>query len=303
MQILPSPVASAAPCDSTSHIENPIRLREDLEERGYVFVRGLLPEALLREVRADIANVLARAGWLDPRFDPLEARANPGVGPFVESVSPEYAPVYDRILHLESFHSLPHHPRLVRLFRDLFDEEPLLHPRHIARIVFPNATEETTPPHQDYIHIRGSKNTLTAWFPLGDCPRDLGGLMALEGSHHLGLLPFVEARGAGNKGIVIKDFKGRWVGTDYRAGDVMVFNSLTVHSGSPNQTGNCLRLSMDVRATPLSEPVHPSSLLPHMQRVTWEQIYSGWKSASNQRYWEKLNLVLAEDERTAVKGY
>ncbi len=296
LQVISTPPVTGELFDSAPWLDSPSVLREHLAERGYVFIRNLLPVDDLLGVRGDILRILDRNGWVDRNKDLMEAYAAPGVGPYAESVHPEYAPVYDQILHLESFHSLPHTPRLVKLFRDLFNEEPLLHPRHIARVIFPNSEEETTPPHQDYIHIRGTKNTLTAWFPTGDCPRELGGLIVLEGSHKKGLLPVVEARGAGHRGIVLDDPDQRWVGTDYRAGDVIVFLAMTVHAGTPNLTGNRLRLSMDIRTSPLSEPVHPSSLLPHMNRVTWDQIYSGWKSTRYQRYWERQPLVISEED-------
>lgn len=298
-QVIASPAVQGELFDSTSHLSSPEQLRDDLEKRGYVFIRGLFPLEELLNVRRDIAGVLQRNGWLDPAVDPMLALSGDGVGPYAESVHPEYAPVYDQIQHLESFHTLPHDPRLVQLFRDLFNGEPLIHPRHITRVVFPNAVEETTPPHQDYIYILGTNNTLTAWFPVGDCPRELGGLAVLEGSHQQGLLPTVAARGAGSRGILLENSGQKWVSTDFRAGDVLVFLALTVHSGLPNLTRNRLRLSMDIRTSPVAEPVHPSSLLPHMNRVTWDQIYAGWKSDRYKRYWERLNLILSSEDPLA----
>lgn len=299
LQVIATPAIQGELFDSSAHLTDPPKLRSDMEERGYVFIRGLFPPDELKSVRRDIVGVLGKNGWLDPEVDPMNAQSAPGVGPYAESVHPEYAPVYDQILHLESFHTIPHHPRLVQLFRDLFDGEPLIHPRHITRVVFPNAIEETTPPHQDYVHIRGTRNTLTAWFPVGDCPRELGGLTVLEGSHKQGLLPTVGARGAGGCGILVEEGDQNWVTTDFVAGDALVFLALTVHAGLPNLTRNRLRLSMDIRTSPVAEPVHPSSLLPHMNRITWEQIYSGWKSDRYQRYWEKMNLTISAEDPLA----
>jgi hypothetical protein len=112
----------------------------------------------------------------------------------------------------------------------------------------------------------------------------------------------VFAHGAGHRGIPVDDHNQKWVSTDFRAGDVLVFLAMTVHGGLPNLTTNRLRLSMDIRTSPLSEPVHPSSLLPHMNRVTWEQIYTGWTSVRYQYYWQNLNLNISEAAET-TPGY
>ena len=50
---------------------------------------------------------------------------------------------------------------------------------------FPQFVEHTTPIHQDFVHFQGHHDNLTCWTPVGDCPRDLGGLAVLRGSHRV----------------------------------------------------------------------------------------------------------------------
>ena len=71
--------------------------------------------------------------------------------------------------------------------------------RNIARVIFPRNTKYTTPAHQDYIHIQGTEETWTAWFPLGDCSKELGSLAILPRSHVFGILPTHTAYGAGGQ--------------------------------------------------------------------------------------------------------
>lgn len=276
--------------DATPYRNDAPRLKSLLAESGYLFFRGVLPDPELMKVRGEILDLCAQAGWLAPDSDPAEGRIREGVGPYAESLHPEYDDLYDVLQKLESFHALPHHPSLIDLLRDVFGEEVLLHPRHIARLIFPRFEQETTPPHQDYIHIKGSPETLTIWFPLGDCPFELGGLTVLSGSRRLGLLSTVEAHGAGRTGVEIGETELEWVSSEFAAGDVVMFNSHTVHAGLPNKTEDRLRISMDVRAQPASQPVHAWSLQPHMGRLTWDEIYAGWRDDRFKRYWEAFDL-------------
>ena len=106
------------------------------------------------------------------------------------------------------------------------------------RNIFPDRLEYTTKAHQDYPNVQGTTDVYTAWMPLIDCPPELGGLQVARGSHTLGVLEFGIGTGAG--GIEILDpLEGRWTGGPMRAGDVLVFHSLTVHKGSRTGATAC----------------------------------------------------------------
>ena len=53
---------------------------------------------------------------------------------------------------------------------------------------------------------------------------------------------------------IIERFGGQWLGSNYRAGDVIVFGMHTMHASTTNLS-NRFRLSCDVRYQPASEPV------------------------------------------------
>jgi ectoine hydroxylase-related dioxygenase (phytanoyl-CoA dioxygenase family) len=130
-------------------------------------------------------------------------------------------------------------------------------------VSFPQHYAFTTQPHQDFWYIRGTPETFTAWMPVGDCPRELGGLALLERSHKLGFLPHEKAIGAGGNGVRTDKLGLRWLASDFNAGDVVIFHSYMIHGALDNHTPDRLRLSLDYRYQRANEAVDPSSLKPH----------------------------------------
>lgn len=273
-------------------LHQPEALRAQAAADGYLFFRGLLEPETLQSLRRQILTLCADAGWLAPGSDPTEGIAAPGLAP-VEG-EPAFMEVYNQVNRLEDFHALAHDPALLAMLGDLFGEQPLVHARNIARIIFPQATQFTTPAHQDYIHIQGTEETWTAWIPLSDCPRELGSLAVLPGSHRSGILPTHASLGAGGLGIHTDDLPFSWAASDFAAGDVLFFHSLMVHKGLPNLTPDRIRLSVDFRYQGISQPVVASSFQPHHGQLSWEEVYRNWKSPQFQYYWRDLPLHYAE---------
>lgn len=277
---------------SNDLIGQPELLRERAENEGYLFFRGLLEAQPLLEVRRQILEVCAKHGWLEPGTEQVEGIAASGLVRVAGNA--KFNRVYSDILRLEEFHALAHQPAITGIYETLFQEPVLVHPRNIARVIFPRAENFTTPAHQDYIHIQGTTNFWTTWFSLGDCPRSLGGLAVLEGSHHAGLFEMHPARGAGGLGIDTDELEYEWVSSEMKLGDVLMFNSHTVHKGLPNVSENKIRVSVDFRYQGVSQPVVEGSLLPHEKLLSWEEIYRGWNSPELQYYWRDLPTPIVE---------
>jgi len=277
--------------ESNGALDNPEELKNRARRDGYLFFRGLLKEDALLTVRRHILELCQKAGWLEKGSDAMGGRAVPGVA-YVEP-QPEFMVVYDEVMKLESFHSLAHEPVILDICRKVFSEEVLIHARNIARIIFPQNTEFTTPSHQDYIYIQGTPDTYTAWIPLSDCPKELGGLSVMVGSHRAGIFKVRAALGAGGAGIDTENLPYSWTEGDYRLGDFILFHSMTVHKGLPNLTTSSMRLSVDYRYQGRSQPLVESSMQPHYGKLSWEEIYKGWKSTKFQYFWKdfKLNYV------------
>jgi hypothetical protein len=77
------------------------------------------------------------------------------------------------------------------------------------------------------------------------------------------------------------------------AGDVLTFESQTIHKALSNNTPN-IRLSADFRYQPASAPVTEDSLLTHGNFIDWDQVYAGWSDEYPRYYWRRNSLDLAE---------
>lgn len=240
-------------------------LRAAMNEQGYLFFRGLIPEEAVLRVRRDIFELCREAGWLDPSRDMMDGIAAPGHKPLQEGM-PEYTKVYRQVLRLPSFHEFPAHLSLMNIAQKLLESEVFIHPRRIGRVTFPNFLSATTPPHQDHFYIRGAVETYSCWTPLGECPRELGGLAILPESQRQGFLDHtVTTSGVGGSGVPIDENQVTWHNSDFGIGDALFFHSYTIHKAMPNLTSDRLRLSTDNRYQRPKDDIDPGALKPHME--------------------------------------
>ena len=210
--------------DSTELLADPAALQARAAEDGYLFFKQRLPKDEVLAMRAEMLAVVEKHGWRQPGQDALGGLIDyDAINRLTEEEMHRTdvgvtADAYHDVQKLERFHRLPHHPRLLEIYRTLFGREVLVHPRHIARMVTPHTCMVPTPPHQDFPYIQGSAQTWTCWFPVGDCPKPLGGLMVLRGSHTQGYLPVQPARGAGGFAVPLCPSETEWMEGEYEAG-------------------------------------------------------------------------------------
>lgn len=283
--------------DSTPLLGDKSALLERAGHDGYLFFRGLLPRDLVLQLREQMLQVVDSFGWRVANQDKLGGRIDLEALNRVpdESMREDIGvskEAYCEAQKLELLHSLPHHPKLIALYRELFGDEVLVHPRHIARMITGHRCMVPTPVHQDFPLIQGTDKTWTCWIPLGDCPRSMGGLTVLRGSHKQGYMPISRVKGPGSIAAQLCEHETDWVEVDYEAGDILTFPAFTAHRALPCQDKSLIRLSLDVRFQPKSEPIAPKSLLTHCE-LTWETIYEGWQSNDLQYYWKKENPTMA----------
>jgi hypothetical protein len=253
-------------------------LRARLAEDGFLFFRGLLPADDVQQVRGGVFAALGAAGWL---ADSATVEVPVPTAAAVREGGAGYFDAYIGIQRLQAFHELAHHHALTGLMELILDDPLLVHPRKIARTSLPQ-DDEYTRPHQDFRLIQGSVDTLTCWVPLGDCPVSLGSLRMLRGSHLGGLIDADAGKGPGGLQVEVEDDDPRWCTSDYRAGDAIVFTSLTVH-GALRNNEHRLRFSADFRYQSLLEPVLAASLDPHYapQVPDWSTLTRGWTSPTS----------------------
>ena len=275
--------------DSRDILDNGAELQKRMERDGYLFISDLLPGETIEHLRRKQLGIGLEEGWV--RADaPLEDGIADLNGFGVEP-EPEYMRVIGRMSSLQEFYALAHHPSLIGMLERMLGETVLPHAKVIGRCLFPQRKAFTTPPHQDYVFIRGTAETYTAWIPLHDLPPEMGGLQIAAGSHKNGIYDYKPALGAGGMGIN-ESLEDSWVNNPFKQGDVLIFHSMVVHKGVPC-TGERLRLSIDARYQRLSEPIGPGNLTPHAGG-SWEQIYADWPSDDLKYYWKEWNLEDSE---------
>jgi hypothetical protein len=249
-------------------------LRARMAEDGYLFMPGLLNVERLRAARQYVVDQLAELGLLDDRFPRMEAVTRPGgQGGFMPDKLAQRNPALLDVLYAGPMME----------FHERFLGGPV---RHYDFTWFRcvGAGGSGTYPHTDVVYMgRGTFHLYTSWTPIGDVPVEVGGLMILEGSHrqreklanylsrdvdvYCTNRPDAEAIASGQKnwqdwdGRLSSDpvslrekLGGRWLTTDFRMGDVLVFGMATVHASLDNHS-NRFRLSSDSRYQLASEPV------------------------------------------------
>ena len=243
--------------------------RSRLEDDGFVVLKGLLPSEDVVEAAALVLDAYKAKGTiLEPTgSDTLRRDCGLGCVPFTEG--------RNELTHADAMLKVVEAPKLQQFFKRLFGEEAATFDYKWLRGV-PRGV--ATGCHLDRVYMgRGSERLMTAWIPLGrKTPLDLGGLVMLEGSHKT-TGPFaplhatygnmdVERDGLAGTGWFSEDpreissrFGGdaRWLAPPYyEAGDVVVFGLRTLHMSTANLTDR-VRLSVDVRFQPASDPVDP----------------------------------------------
>ncbi len=271
-------------------LDQPEALRDRLAADGYLFFRGVIPVDRLMDLRDQITRILANQGWIEDGERRMEAIAQ---GRPRREGQPKFFRAHDKIVKLEALHAMAHEPALLNVMRRALGDTAFPHPLSIVRLIFPDSPELSTPPHQDYPNNQGTPNLTAAWMPLGDCRIEDGSLAIMEGSHRFGVLPLKFHLGAGNRRAVLNEqLDGlRWVGADFKAGDIVLFPSLTVHKAMDNHNSRSMRLSVDFRFQLEGEALTEGCLQPHFQRVSWDDIYADWASDELKYYWRDKDFV------------
>ena len=262
-------------------------VRDALDSHGYLLVRELLPHEDLRQLLGQIIHILSAEGWLLPEHSALERIAD--VNAACGDPDPSFKRTYEQVFNLEEFHRLAHHLALRQVMEQLVGPRLLIHPKPIARLIFPNCERFMIHAHQDHKGIGGDPESFTAWMALHDCPAELGPLHILEDSHRFGLQSADPETGCISRETARG---GNWVSGQINAGDVVIFHSLTVHAASPN-ISNQLRISMDCRFQDYARVLDPSTLVfPGSSKGgrSWETTYANWRSAELKYFWKRFPL-------------
>jgi hypothetical protein len=231
--------------DAAVFLDNGARLRSMAARDGFLYFRGLLQPHVVLALREAVLEFASGAGWLDAAAPVREARAAPGrrVGDYHD---PDWVRLQAHVQTRSEMWAVGDSVDIHRTLRDV-DGRPsylFLSTANTCRVFSPHP-DMATRPHQDAYYVRMIADFWTAWLPLGDCPRELGGLALLAGSHRHGLLDHAGLGIEGGGVLVPPD--AAWSTADFACGDVVFFRPHALHRALPNRSGVRLRLSADFR--------------------------------------------------------
>jgi ectoine hydroxylase-related dioxygenase (phytanoyl-CoA dioxygenase family) len=270
-----APETLGALTDSTDLLGDIDALRARMGRDGYLFLPGYLDRDEVLASRRVVTDRLAAEGLIDTGYPADEAVALPESRlRFKPDVALDNVPL----------HRLLYSGRMIAFYERFLGGAVRHYDFTWMRVVAPGLG---TSPHGDVVFMgRGTHDLYTSWVPLGDVSLDLGGLIVLEGSHTLAATRDYLARDVdtycenvpgeaeatlqpppGNpngwtfNGTLSEDpvalraqLGGRWLTAEYRAGDLLVFMSYTIHASLDNRSDR-VRLSSDSRYQLASAPI------------------------------------------------
>lgn len=235
--------------DATGDLADPASLRDRAARDGYLYLPGVLPTGPIHAARDAVLEEAQRQGWLDPEAPVEDAIATPGIDLGAHD-DPRYFELLQRILPDPRFAALATLPEVHALLERLFDGAAEDCQASVCRVLSPDSAAHTTRPHQDAGYLDQLGAFWTTWIPLVECPRRLGPLALVPGSHNDGIRPHrpIDPQ----LKIAVTSPADIWASGDLAVGDVVLFDSRTVHRALTHRDPRRLRLSADFRFRPAS---------------------------------------------------
>ena len=199
-------------------------LKQDLKLKGYAWIRGLIDKDDVERAREAVR-----------KFHNEKVGGTKGI---------TYTGMKDITDHRDVL-KVVESSEIVRIFETILNRK--LSERKYLRLVGPN---ESTSPHSDAFFFK-SKSMYTCWIPFGDVRICDGPLAICEASHLIdGYDDAIAFRDEIPWGYVSVANDVVWKTTEYKAGDVVIFDARTIH-GSLRNESNKYRISCDTRWMPM----------------------------------------------------
>lgn len=213
------------------------------ERDGYWYFRNVLDTAAVARLRSVFIDVLYSLGVVD-RDDP-EAR-------FTGASLENFPYRMDPLVKMQPWKEFVSEPPIHAFFTQLLGGEPFWVPTVEYRATPPTRTRDRS--RFDFIHQDGFYNSgipfLICWVPLAEIDADIGGVALVEGMHRK---PYLHDLNRPPQFEVPDNAIApqAWRRSTYRAGDLLLMDLGTPHSGLANHSDR-FRLSIDMRVMPKS---------------------------------------------------
>lgn len=148
---------------------------------------------------------------------------------------------------LIELYKLPVEDNLINLIKDLGLSFPNLCTRPVLFFNHPKLAKEEyyykTPPHQDWLSMESSSDSIVLWVPLVDVNKENGSILIWPKTHKLGPLPYKSVGG-----FASVEVSGDYIQPELEIGDIAIFSTFLIHS-SGDITNNTIRWSCHFRYT------------------------------------------------------
>lgn len=224
-------------------------LRARAAADGYLFLPGLLPAALVADLRAFVRAECEPRGWIRPAAgNPPVFEARPGARLRGHGWDdPEWVALQRAVRLHPAFHALAGCAPVQAVLGALWGEPARPATANMCWVKLPGSPAQTTRPHQDRFYLPDTPRFQTLWVPLVTTPFEVGPLGVVPGSHAAGLRPHVDNL----TGIAVTRAE-RWHSSAVEPGDVVFFGELTIHCAWSNVSATAVRVSLDIRYEPQS---------------------------------------------------
>ncbi len=274
-------------------------LRDRMADAGYLFFRNLIDVDVVLRARLEILLKYATVGEIDsinyPLMDAIHADKSfidqVNLRAFTESVRTGLA--YEQVVL---------NPKLISFLEALLGGEVRPYDFRWPRFVRPG---EGCGFHYDGPYMnRGTDRVFTTWIPLGDVARHEGSLIILEDSHRSErLLSTYATKDADKEKIswlstdpvrLQDELGGRWLTTDFKAGDVLCFGMHMLHGALDNRSPvrRC-RLTSDSRYQLASEPMDERWNGPNPEAHGYDKVFlpglGQWNNMDFQDEWKRVD--------------
>lgn len=226
-------------------------IKQSFDENGFVLLRGALDVGIFDKLKARLLKLAE--DYSGRRFEAIDS---PDFIDFVCGDREAERNLYDTVRRYPELQELGCDARIAGPVKQALGRDIALLEKIPLRIDCPMVMREMAVWHQDYFYVKGSESTVTAWAPLLDTSFKEGCLLVMPGTHKLGVIEHdqnVLAKKYYPTGIFDNPVKY----VEMKAGDLLLFNSLLLHSSGSN-IGNSIRFSVQWRYTPSNEPSHES---------------------------------------------
>lgn len=245
---------------SNDILDNVAKQLERMACDGYLLFRGLIDRETVLAARREILLKYAIVGEIDSiNHDVMDAIQQSES--FIDRIN--LIAFTESVRTGKAYHDLVLAPSLIGFFEKFLGGAVRTFDFKWPRFVRPG---EGTGIHSDIVYIgRGTRNLWSTWIPIGDVALDEGSLMLLDGSHLSHKLDTYWGLDADRDKVdwlsddplkIQHELGGRWLTTEFSAGDVICFDTRLVHGSLDNVSArHRCRLTSDTRYQLACDPV------------------------------------------------